>query len=70
MIIDLDALKNLITKRTDEIEQIVAGSGYLVRTVVGVGTYLLDLDGNVDLLTGKQQVTFERLIKPLLEKSI
>jgi len=70
MIIDLDALKNLITKRTDEIEQIVAGSGYLVRTVVGVGTYLLDLDGNVDLLTGKQQVTFERFIKPLLEKSI
>ncbi|WP_225071368.1 hypothetical protein [Desulfuromonas sp. CSMB_57] len=70
MIIDLDALKNLITKRTDEIEQIVAGSGYLVRTVVGVGTYLLDLDGNVDLLTAKQQVTFERFIKPLLEKSI
>jgi len=70
MTIDLDALKNLITKRTEEIEQIVAGSGYLVRTVVGVGTYLLDLDGNVDLLTAKQQVTFERFIKPLLDKPI
>jgi hypothetical protein len=70
MTIDLDALKNLITKRTEEIEQIVAGSGYLVRTVVGVGTYLLDLDGNVDLLTAKQQVTFERFIKPLLDKSV
>ena len=69
MDIDLDELSHLLTKRTDEIEQIVAGTGYLARTVVGVGTFLLDNDGNVDLLTAKQQVTFERFLKPLLEAS-
>lgn len=69
MEIDLDALQHLITKRTDEIEAIVAGTGYLPRTVVGVGTHLLDMDGNLDLLTAKQQVTFERFLQPLLEKT-
>ena len=47
MDIDLDVLSHLIRKRTDEIERIVAGTGYLVRTVVGVGIFLLDHDGNV-----------------------
>ena len=67
MELDLDVLYKLITKRTDEIEQIVAGTGYLARTVIGVGTFLLDHDGNIDLLTAKQRVTFDRFLKPLLE---
>ncbi|HKI50924.1 MAG TPA: hypothetical protein VJ995_02530 [Geothermobacteraceae bacterium] len=68
MQIDLDQLDYLLKKRLDEIEELVAGTGYLVRTVVGVGTFLLDNEGNVDLLTAKQQVTFERFLRPLLEK--
>lgn len=67
MEIDLDLLKHLITKRVDAIEKSVAGTGYLARTVVGVGIFLLDNEGNVDLLTGKQLVTFERFLLPLLE---
>ena len=69
MDIDLDVLSHLIRKRTDEIEKLVSGTGYLVRTVVGVGIFLLDHDGNADLLTAKQQVTFERFLKPLLENA-
>ena len=69
MEIDLDVLSHLIRKRTDEIDKSVAGTGYLARTVIGVGTFLLDNDGNLDLLTSKQQVTFERFLKPLLEDS-
>jgi hypothetical protein len=69
MELDLDALDYLIRKRTDEIEQIVAGTGYLPKTVIGVGTYLLDQDGDLNLLMPKQLVTFERFIKPLLEVS-
>ena len=68
MQIDLDQLERLLNKRVDEIEALVAGTGYLVRTVVGVGTFLLDNEGNVDLLTARQQVTFERFLRPLLEK--
>ncbi len=68
MDIDLDALRHLLKKRTDEIELIVAGTGYLAKTVIGVGTFLLDNHGDVDLLTAKQQVTFEKFLKPLLEK--
>lgn len=68
MEIDLDLLTALITKRTDEIEKIVAGTGYLPRTVIGVGTFLLDNDGDLNLLTAKQRVTFEKFLKPLLEK--
>ena len=66
MELNLDTLKDLITNRTTDIEKIVAGSGYLPRTVIGVATFLLDNQGNIDLLTAKQQVTFERFIKPLL----
>ena len=68
MQIDLDQLEHLLNKRVDEIEALVAGTGYLVRTVVGVGTFLLDNEGHVDLLTAKQQVTFERFLRPLLER--
>lgn len=67
MEIDLDALRHLLQKRTNEIEVIVAGTGYLVRTVIGVGTFLLDHHGDTALLTAKQQVTFEKFLKPLLE---
>jgi hypothetical protein len=66
MELNLDRLSQLINKRTDKIEKIVAGTGYLPRTVIGVGTFLLDNEGNIDLLTAKQQVTFERFLKPLL----
>jgi len=69
MDIDLNVLRHLLQKRTNEIEVMVAGTGYLVRTVVGVGTYLLDNQGDTDLLTAKQQVTFEKFLKPLLERS-
>ncbi len=67
MELDLDLLSNLISKRTDEIAEKVTGTGYLTRTVVGVGTFLLDNDGDVNLLTAKQMVTFEKFLKPLLE---
>ena len=67
MDIDLVLLRNLLKKRTNEIEVMVAGTGYLVKTVVGVGTFLLDNQGDLDLLTAKQQVTFEKFLKPLLE---
>jgi len=67
MEIDLDLLKDLINNRIADIEQIVDGTGYLPRTVLGLGTFLLDHDGNMALLTAKQQVTFEKFIKPLLE---
>ncbi len=66
MKVDLTLLSNLISKRTDEIEKSVAGTGYLARTVIGVGTFLLDNEGNIDLLTAKQRVTFERFLQPLL----
>ena len=69
MEIDLDALEHLLKKRLDEIEMIVAGTGYLPKTVIGVGTVLLDNQGEVSLLTAKQQVTFEKFIAPLLESS-
>jgi hypothetical protein len=67
MELDLVLLRQLITKRADEIERSVAGTGYLARTVIGVGTFLLDNEGNLDLLTAKQQVTFEKFLRPLLE---
>ena len=67
MNVDLGLLKNLISKRGDEIEKSVAGTGYLARTVIGVGTFLLDNEGDVELLSAKQRVTFERFLKPLLD---
>ena len=70
MEIDLRNLRSLISKQRDEIERAVEGTGYLARTVTGVGTFLLDNEGNVDLLSAKQLVTFEKFIKPLMGKSL
>lgn len=66
MQVDLALLKNLLSKRRDEIEKSVAGTGYLAKTVIGVGTFLLDNEGNTELLSAKQKVTFEKFIEPLL----
>ncbi len=66
MELDLDLLAYLTTKGTRHLEAAVAGTGYLPKTVIGVGIHLLDLDGNLDLLTAKQKVTFEKFLKPLL----
>ncbi len=67
MELDLHRLHNLISKRRDEIERSVAGTGYLARTVIGVATFLLDNEGNLDLLSAKQRATFEKFLQPLLE---
>lgn len=67
MELDLHQLRNLIRKRSDEIERRVAGTGYLAKTVIGVGTFLLDNEGNLDLLTARQRATFDRFLKPLLD---
>ena len=66
MHVDLALLKNLLSKRSDEIEKSVAGTGYLAKAVIGVGTFLLDNEGNIDLLSAKQKVTFEKFLEPLL----
>ena len=66
MHVDLKLLKNLLSKRGDEIEKSVAGTGYLAKTVIGVGTFLLDNEGDVDLLSAKQKATYERFLEPLL----
>ncbi|MDD2734596.1 MAG: hypothetical protein PHF56_11705 [Desulfuromonadaceae bacterium] len=68
MEIDLHKLHNLINKRRDEIERAVEGTGFLARTVVGVGTFLLDNEGDIDLLSPKQLATFEKFLKPLMGK--
>lgn len=67
MHVDLNKLSTLIHKRADEIEKSVAGTGYLARTVMGVCTYLMDNEGDVELLSAKQKLTFERFIRPLLD---
>ena len=69
MEIDLKELRNLISKRRDEIERAVEGTCFLARTVIGVGTFLLDNEGDVDLLSAKQLATFEKFLKPLMERS-
>lgn len=66
MEVDLDLLEYLCHKGAHYIEAAVQGTGYLPRTVIGVGTFLLDRDGNVDLLTARQQVTYEKFLRPLL----
>jgi len=68
MELDLNVLRNLISKRRDEIEKGVEGTGYLAKTVIGVGIFLLDNEGDIDLLSSKQRATFERFLKPLLER--
>lgn len=67
MNVDMTLLRNLIHKRADEIEKCVAGTGYLARTVMGVGTFLLDNEGDIDLLSAKQKVVFDKFILPLLK---
>lgn len=66
MEVDLDLLEYLCKKGEHYIETAVQGTGYLPRTVIGVGTFLLDHDGDVDLLTAKQQATFDKFLRPLL----
>jgi len=66
MNISLNALKFLLSRRTAEIERSVKGTGYLAKTVIGVGTFLLDNEGDFDLLTANQKATFEKFILPLL----
>ena len=66
MEIDLHQLHNLLSKRTEEIAKTVSGTGYLPKTVIGVATFLLDHEGNLDLLTAKQRVVFDTFIAPLL----
>lgn len=68
MNVDLNLIKNLISKRGDEIDKSVAGTGYLAKTVIGVGTFLLDNEGDYELLTANQKVVFDKFIKPLLDK--
>ena len=68
MNVDSKLLQNLISKRGDEIEASVAGTGYLAKTVIGVGTFLLDNEGNYELLTANQKVVFDKFLKPLLDK--
>lgn len=65
---DLRQLRNLISTRKEEIEQAVAGTGYLPRTVLGVATFLLDNEGNLELLSSRQRTTFDRFIQPLLDR--
>ncbi|MDR3580766.1 MAG: hypothetical protein P4L44_12470 [Oryzomonas sp.] len=67
MELDQTLLKNLLSKRGDEIEKSVAGTGYLAKTVVGVGTFLLDNEGDLDLLTSKQKAIFDKFLQPLLD---
>lgn len=66
MEIDLDLLAYLVGKGSRYIDAAVQGTQYLPRTVIGVGTNLLDTDGNVDLLAPKPRATFEKFLKPLL----
>lgn len=69
MDINLKRLETLVCHQPDKIEKAVAGTGYLSKTVIGVGTFLLDNLGDFDLLTAKQQVTFEKFLQPLLDAS-
>ncbi len=64
---DLGQLRYLLKKRTAEIEKIVAGTGYLAKTVIGVGTFLLDNEGDIDLLSSRQRAVFDKFIRPLLD---
>jgi hypothetical protein len=66
MMIDLELLEYLCHKGAQYIDTAVHGTGYLPKTVIGVGTFLLDHDGDVDLLTAKQRITYEKFLLPLL----
>jgi hypothetical protein len=68
MNVDLKLMKKVLSKRGDEIEESVAGTGYLAKTVIGVGTFLLDNEGDYELLTANQKVVFDKFLKPLLDQ--
>jgi hypothetical protein len=68
MDVNVSVLKNLISKRSDEIERSVEGTGYLAKTVIGVGTFLLDNEADIELLSAKQRVVFDKFLVPLLSK--
>lgn len=68
MEINLRLLKKTLASRREDIERSVEGTGYLPKTVMGVGTFLLDNEGNIDLLTAKQRVVFDKFLLPLLEE--
>ena len=68
MNVDLKLMKKVLSKRSDEIEESVAGTGYLAKTVIGVGTFLLDNEGDYELLTANQKVVFDKFLKPLLDQ--
>ena len=67
MELNIKLLQQLVSKRRDEIEKSVMGTGYLAKTIIGVATFLLDNEGNVDLLSAKQKVVFEKFLLPLLD---
>lgn len=69
MELDLRLLRKLLGKRGDEIEAAVEGTGYLAKTVIGVGTFLVDNEGDLDLLSAKQRATYDKFLKPLLDKA-
>lgn len=66
MEIDLNVLAYLLGKGKPYIDKAVQGTQYLPKTVIGVGTNLLDTDGNIDLLAPKPRATYEKFLKPLL----
>ncbi len=68
MYVDLDQLRTLITKHSEAIDRSVAETGYLARTVIGVATYLLDNEGDLELLTARQRATFDRFLAPLIQE--
>lgn len=68
MDLDVDRLEWIVYNRQDRIEKAVEGTGYLPRTVIGVGMFLLDNHCDLDLLTAKQRATFDKFLKPLLEQ--
>lgn len=67
MYIELRLLRDLLTHRRHEIEEAITGTGYLPKTVIGVGTFLLDNEGSLGLLTAKQLVIFEKFLRPILD---
>lgn len=66
MEIDRNLLTYLIGKGARHIEAAVKGTTFLPKTVIGVGTYLLDIEEDIDLLTARQRRIFETFLQPLL----
>ncbi len=70
MYVNVEKLEYLIHHRAHEVETSVQGTGYLPKTVMGVAIFLLDNQGDYNLLTHKQRFTFDRFLRPLLEGAI